>query len=209
MARKKKHNYFDSFGSQVDIALREAELLEQVIDEYEGSESFMDILEKAHALENDGDTIKRKTFESIALDFFTPFDREDVIDIASSLDDIVDSLESVIRQLYILDVHVVHPSCKKLVESIIDSLKALRVAQKEFSDFKRSKKFRHAVERVNEYEEQADKIYLESVRNLFAEESDDPVHVIKWSRLFDKLEDCCDACEHVCDVMESVVLKNS
>ena len=209
MARKKKFIYFDAFNDQFNVALQEADLLVEILDNYVSAESIADILDNAHEIECAGDSIKHKTYEAIAVDFFTPFDREDILDITSSLDDITDELESAVRMLYMLDVHVVHPSCKKLAEYTIECLKALRAASKELPDFKRSKKFRHAMEKDNDFEERADNVYLESMRGLFADESDDPIHVIKWSRIFDKLEDCCDACGHVCDVMGSVVLKNS
>ena len=209
MARKKKYNYFSAFEEQVKIALQEAKLLSRIIDNYETSESLEEILDEAHEIEHAGDNANHQTYEAIAVDFITPFDREDIIDISSSLDDIVDKLESTIRLFYMMDVHVVHPNCKGQLDCIIGSLEALQVAQSQFSDFKKNKKFRNAVREVNDLEERADDVYMEAMRSLFANESDDPIHVIKWARIFDKLEDCCDACEHVCDVMESVILKIS
>lgn len=209
MARKKKYDYFEAFKDQVDIALKEAHLLAKVFEDYEGADSLHDVLERAHEIENAGDKINHCTFEAITTDFITPFDRDDIIDISSSLDDIVDKLESTIRLFYMMDVHAVHPRCKDLAECVIKSLEALSISQDDFSDFKKSKKFKSSIEDVNSYEEHADNVYMGAMRQLFAEESDDPIHVIKWSRVFDKLENCCDACEHVADVMESVVLKNS
>ena len=209
MARKKKYNYFSAFKEQADIALQEAKLLSRMIEDYENAESLTEILAEAHELEHAGDKLNHQTYEAIAIDFITPFDREDIIDISSSLDDIVDQLESTMRLFYMLDVHVVHPSCKGLLDCIIGSLEALQSAQNQFADFKKNKKFRNAAREVNDFEEHADDVYMETMRSLFSEESDDPIHVIKWARIFDKLEDCCDACEHVCDVMESVILKVS
>ncbi len=211
MARKKKYNYFSAFEEQTTIALQEADLLHQVLSEYDKAETLAssDILDRAHEIENEGDKVNHRTYKALATDFITPFDREDIIDISSSLDNIIDQLESTLRLVYMMDVHVVHDSAHALVDCIINSLKALLVLEKEFPNFKKSGKFKHAVEDVNSYEEQADDVYMHSMRHLFANESDDPIHVIKWSRIFDKLEDCCDACEHVCDVMETVILKNS
>lgn len=209
MAHKKKYDYFAAFNDQTKIALKEAKMLASVIDGYDNAESLGDVLEKAHEIENEGDEANHKTFAAIAVDFITPFDREEILDISNSLDDIIDQLESTIRLFYMMDVHTVHPGCEDLLECIIDSLEALDIAQEEFADFKKSKKFREAVRKVNNLEEHADDVYMETMRSLFFEESEDPIHVMKWSRIFDKLEDCCDACEHVCDVMESVLLKNS
>lgn len=211
MARKKKYDYFEAFEDQTKIALKEADLLHHVITDYDGSQTLADsdILEQAHEIENEGDKVNHKTFKALATDFITPFDREDIIDISASLDDIIDQLEATLNLAYMMDVHVVHEKAPELVDCIIKSLKALLVLEKELSDFKKSSKFQRAVEEVNNYEEQADAVYMEAMRHLFTEESDDPIHVIKWSRIFDQLEDCCDACEHVSDVIETVVLKNS
>lgn len=208
--KKKKYDYFEAFQEQTRIALREADLLERVITNYDESVTLAgDILDKAHEIENEGDKVNHKTFKALATDFITPFDREDIIDISASLDDIIDQLEATMCMAYMMDVHVVHEKAHPLVDCIINSLQALLVLEKELPDFKKSSKFQHAVEEVNNYEEQADDVYLKAMRHLFAEESDDPIHVIKWSRIFDQLEDCCDACEHVSDVIETVVLKSS
>ena len=88
------------------------------------------------------------------------------------------------------------------------SLKALRKSMDSFRDFKKLKKIRAMVEDVNELEEQADELYREAIRKLYAEESDDAVRVEVWSRLFDRLEATCDACKTVAETMSIIVLKN-
>ena len=61
---------------------------------------------------------------------------------------------------------------------------------------------------VNAYEEDADRLYIKVNRSLFGKESDDPMRVVTWSRIFDRMEKCCDACEHIADTMGGILLKN-
>ena len=79
----------------------------------------------------------------------------------------------------------------------------------DFRNFKKSKDFRQHIVDVNSYEEEADHVYLEAMRHLHVVDNEDPMHVLVWSRTYARMEKCCDACEHVADVMATVVLKNS
>ena len=78
-----------------------------------------------------------------------------------------------------------------------------------FREFKKVKKIRAMVEDVNQLEEQADALYVETIRHLYTVDAlNDAVRVEVWSRLFDRLEATCDACETVADTMATIMLKN-
>jgi uncharacterized protein Yka (UPF0111/DUF47 family) len=85
----------------------------------------------------------------------------------------------------------------------------LEVAVVEFPNFAKSDTLHQAFVDVNTMEEEGDGLYVSAMRSLYTEKGVDPVQVVAWSETFDKLEECCDACEHVADAMESVVMKNS
>ena len=77
-----------------------------------------------------------------------------------------------------------------------------------FREFKKVKKIRDMISDVKDLEEEADALYMESIRKLYTEENEDAVRVEVWSRLFDRLEAACDACDAVGDTMADIVLKN-
>lgn len=208
MAKQKKFDYFDAFAQQVDIALEEADILVEAIETFTTSHAMEKILERAHEVEHRGDMVNREIFENTAKDFITPIDREDIIQLAQDLDTVTDKIESVIQRFYMLDVHSMHPNAIGFAEIIRKSLKSLRKSMEPFREFKKVKKIQHMADDVNQLEEQADVLYIRSIRSLYTDDIDKPLRVAVWSRLFDRLEETCDACKTVADVMSTTMLKN-
>lgn len=209
MAKKKKFDYFDAFEEQVDIASEEAELLLEVIENFKSAEEVYGLLDKAHEIENRGDEVNHQIRVSVSADFITPIEREDILELAQDLDDVTDMIEGVIQRFYMFDVHFMHPRAHEFAVIIGKSLKALRKSMGTFREFKKVKKIRAMVEDVNTLEEQADALYVQAIRELYTVDAkDDAVRVEVWSRLFDRLEGICDACETVADTMATIMLKN-
>lgn len=208
MAKKNKFNYFDAFEKQVDIASEEADLLVEAIEGFTEAEALEDILARAHEIENRGDQVNHEIRTSVSVDFITPIEREDILELANSLDEVIDKLEGIIQRFYMFDVHFMHPRAAEFAKIIQKSLKALRKSMGTFREFKKVKKIRAMVEDVNLLEEQADELYMKTIRELYTSDADNAVRVEVWSRLFDRLEEACDACEWVADTMATIMLKN-
>ena len=208
MAKKEKFNYFDAFEQQVDIATEEADLLIETIENFTTAEDLKEALEKAHEIENRGDDVNHQILTSVSVDFITPIEREDIIELAQDLDDIIDDIEGTMQRFYMYDIHFMHNKAIEFARIIKKQLKALRKSMGTFREFKKVKKIRAMVEDVNQLEEQADVLYLETIRQLYTVDAEKAVRVEVWSRLFDRLEATCDACETVADTMASIMLKN-
>ena len=110
--------------------------------------------------------------------------------------------------LYIYDLQKIPDDAKRFATLIRKSCKAVDVAMEDFRNFKRSKNFKQLVIEVSDYEDEADALYVEVIRNLHVNHADEPIHVVKWSRLYDHMESCTDACEHAADLMSTILLKN-
>lgn len=208
MAKKDKFNYFEAFEKQVDIASEEADLLVQAIEGFTTAEELREVLAKAHEVEHRGDMVNHDILTSVAVDFITPFERADIMELAQSLDDVTDMIEGVLQRFYMFDVHFMHPEAIEFAKIIQKSLKALRKSMGPFREFKKVKKVRTMVLPVAELEERADDLYVETIRHLYTEERENPVRVEVWSRLFDRLEEVCDATKKVADTMAAIALKN-
>ncbi len=210
MARKKKYDYFAAFEAQMDLAIEEADLLNKVVKHFETAEDIADVIPQAHEIEHKADSINHETYAAIAADFITPIDRDDIVAIASALDDIVDDTESVIHLFYMFDVHFMHHDVDGVVKIIRKSCESLKLALHEFVNAKKEKKkFRQAVEKVNELEESADELYEQNVHKLYTVDADNPLRVMVWTRIFDALETIVDDCEHVADLLSSIAVTNS
>lgn len=209
MARKGKHDYFAAFQRQAELALEEANLLIEVIENFTTADAVLEMIPKAHDIENEADDINHQNFSAIAVDFITPIDRDDILSISQSLDAVTDEIEDVIQEFYMMDVHFMHKDAIRLATLIQQSCEALVRAAQGFPEFKKSSEFKDAVIEVNSVEEQADELYRELIRNLHTIDSSNPMRVLVWSRIFTKMELCTDVAERVADIMASVLMKNS
>ena len=206
--KKKRFDYFEAFEEQVHVAIREADLLIEVIDTYTGAEGMEEVLKRAHAIENEGDELIMAIQKTVATDFITPIDREDIIAMANSLDDVTNRIESVIQHFYMFDAHFIHHDAPEFAQLIRKSCGALEAAMGDFRNFKKSKKFKQLIADVTEYEEEADRKYLEVIHKLYNHDADKPVRVLVWTQLFERMENCCDACEAAAVTMNTIMLKN-
>lgn len=208
MSKKKKFDYFDAFEKQTEIAIKEAELLIETIENFTSADKLDEPMAYAHNYEHDGDVISHDIFKTIATDFITPFDREDIIGLSQNLDTIIDLIEEVMQLFYMYDIHEMHEQAITFAKYIKKCCVALSDAMSDFRNFKKSKKFKHLIVQVNTYEEEADGLYMEVIRGLHTNDRERPMRVHVWSGIFERMEECCDACEHAADAMSTILLKN-
>lgn len=208
MGKRQKFDYFEAFQKQTKVAVAEADLLIEVIENFTEAEKLKDAMDRAHKLEHEGDEINHAIFKTVAVDFITPIDREDVIELAQFLDNIVDYIEDVVQRFYMYDVHFMHHDAHEFACLIKKSCEALDRAMEDFRNFKKSKTFKQLIIDVNTYEEEADQLFLKVIHKLHTEDRENPMRVLVWSQIFDRMEKCCDACEHTADTMNTILLKN-
>ena len=84
----------------------------------------------------------------------------------------------------------------------------IQEVMEEFADFKKSKTLHGLIIEINALEEEGDRMFIDSMRKLHTEVKD-PIEIIAWREIYVYLEKCCDACEHVADIVESVIMKNT
>ena len=206
---KHKHDYFAAFAQQIELAVKEAELLIDTIENFTTAEAVRDVMDKAHEIEVQADDIAHSNYNAIAVDFITPLDRDDILDLTHAIDTVTDRIEAVIQSFYMTDVRHIPESAVGLARLIKEGCQALQEAVGPFSTFKNNDAFRVALMKANECEEKADKIYVEAIRDLHTKERENPVRLLVWSRILSSLEACCDAFERAADLMGSIYLKNA
>lgn len=208
MAKKHKYDYFHAYEELSDLAVQEASVLIRAMEHFTDAASLYPLLDEAHAIEHAGDMINHDIYKNVAGDFMPPIDREDIVALAQALDNILDEIEDVLQYLYMFDVHQIPEDAVRFATLIKKSCKALDAAMEDFRNFKKSKSFKQLVIEVSDNEEEGDTLYVEVTRSLHVNHADEPMHVLKWSRLYAFMESCCDACEHTADLMMTIVLKN-
>jgi uncharacterized protein len=194
--------YFELFEQAGKNMHQAAVLLDQLLSEYpDHKELAADILDCEH----EGDRIVHDIVQRLNQTFVTPIDREDILALASALDDIVDYTEEVADYLGLYRIEA--PTDQALALAHV-----LRAATSRLSEaIPRLRGFHdisaHTIE-VHRLENEGDRIVREAVASLF-DGGIDPMVVIRWKDLYERLEAAIDATERVANVLESIVIKNS
>ena len=205
---KEKFDYFRALERLGEFASQEAHLLVKILEEFD-SATLLQRVGEMHEIENAADGQLHELFTHIATEFLTPIEREDIAEIAYRLDDVVDYIDDVVQQLYMYDIQEVYPPTLEMAALIIKATDALSDCLTEFRNFKKSKLLNDKIILVNDLEDEADKMYLLTNRDLFKNYVDTPVFIMSWNSIFVRMERCIDACESATDIMATVALKNS
>lgn len=208
MAKKNKFNYFKAYEKLTGLSVKEADLLIEAMSSFTDSANLSTTMDQMHQYENAGDDINHDVFENAATDFMPPFDREDIVELAQALDDVLDYIDDVLGHMQIYAIATMPEYAIKFGDLIRKSCVALNSAMEEFHSFKKNKRFRHLIVDLNSYEEEADDLYKEAMLHLHTVENSEVMHVLVWSRIYERMEKCCDATEHAADIISTIMLKN-
>jgi len=157
------------------------------------------------ALEHEADNLTHDIIDRIDRTFVTPFDREDIHQLASELDEVIDFIDGTARRAQIFRVQRIRPPAIVLSEVLS---RAASAVEEGVRDMKNAKHVYAVSEKLKVLEEEGDAVYHDAMGKLFAE-GGDALEVIKWKDLYDKLEDALDQCEDVGNVLQSIALKNA
>ena len=114
----------------------------------------------------------------------------------------------VIQKFYIYNIQSVEPAAIEFAEKLVRVCEILCAIMNEFENFKRSKKIRELIIDLNDLEEECDKLYLSSMREL-TKNSTDVLTTISWRDIYERFELCVDACEHASECVGTVIMKNT
>jgi predicted phosphate transport protein (TIGR00153 family) len=194
--------FFDLFEEAGGNILRAAALLEQMLKDFpEHNELARDIL----ICEQDGDRITHDIIQRLNQTFVTPIDRDDIYELASALDDVVDYTEEVADYLGLYKIEAPMDQAQELARVLHASARQISEAMPRLRGFK---DISHYTVEINRLENDGDRITREAIASLF-DNGIDPMVVIRWKDIFERLEEAIDATEHVANILEGIVIKNS
>jgi hypothetical protein len=194
--------FFDLFEEAGGNILRAAGLLEEMLADFpERNELARDIL----ICEQDGDRITHDILQRLNQTFVTPIDREDIHELSSALDDVVDYTEEVADYLGLYKIEAPMAQAQDLAKVLHAAARQIAEAMPRLRGFEDIS--RHTVE-INRLENDGDRIVREAIASLFGT-GIDPMVVIRWKDIFERLEEAIDATEDVANILEGIVIKNS
>ncbi len=198
----KEEQYFDLF-KQMTLYISDAarELKEMLADKNRDYEEYS---RRIKGLEHACDELTHTVATRLNQSFITPFDREDIYHMSSALDDIVDLIDDAARAIIIFDVHEITDYAHHFAEVIARMAEQLREI---VSTLQKPKNITQRLVEIHRLENEGDDIYHAAITRLFHEERD-PLTVLKWKEIYEKLEAAVDRCEYVANIIESVIIKN-
>lgn len=194
--------YFELFEEAGQNILRASQLLDRLLSNYPDNK---ELAEDIRACEHEGDRITHDIIDRLNHTFVTPIDREDILALASALDDIVDYTEEVADYLGLYKIEAPMDQAIRLARVLMQASKLIAEAMPRLRGFR---DISHYTVEINRLENEGDRITREAVASLF-DGGIDPMVVIRWKDLFERLEAAVDATEHVANILEGIVIKNS
>jgi predicted phosphate transport protein (TIGR00153 family) len=198
----KEREFFDLFEEAGGNIVRAAELLERMLQSWpEHAELAREIL----VCEQEGDRITHDIIHRLNQTFVTPFDREDILQLASALDDIVDFTEEVADFMGLYRIEAPMEQAQRMATTLLHACRAVAGA---IPRLRTLSDIHHYIVEIHRLENDGDRLLREALASLF-EQGIDPMMVIRWKDIFERLEDAVDATEKVANILEGTVIKNT
>lgn len=165
-------------------------------------------VERLKEYEHAGDRLTHSTLDRLNRAFITPFDREDIHELITRLDDILDAVDAAGQRLVLYRITKVPEMLKSASEILVSSAKEVQKAVLALHDPRQHADARATCVEINRLENEADAVHRRALAQLFAE-CTDAVQIIKLKELYQLIEEATDRCEDVANVIESIIIKSS
>jgi len=202
----KEMKFFELFNqTTAGISAAAAKFVDMVI-------KFDELPRRGQDLKNDEDSCDRlveKTIKALDRSFITPFDREDIHTLATSLDDVMDNLEEAAHRFEVFRIDRPTPESVQLTKIIHECCVHLESAIQLLSDLRRSDEINHHLREISRLENEADRIYRTVDAALFANTNGDLLMLIKWRELYLWLETTVDSTKRVTQILSEIIIKGT
>jgi predicted phosphate transport protein (TIGR00153 family) len=158
------------------------------------------------SIETLGDSITHDIIQLLNTQYVTPFDREDIYDLATAIDDVVDYIEEASD---LLELYRVEQPARQALEQCRVLVTAVEHLCRALTNLKGMRGVQHALVEVHRMEDEGDRIVREGIAALFDNPGIDPLVVIRWKDIFESLERAIDACEKTANVLANIAVKNA
>ena len=199
----REDQYFDLFVQMTNYIVEAVRELRDMLNDKQPN--FAEYSQRIKRLEHACDELTHTISTKLNKSFITPFDREDIYLMSSALDDIVDLIDDAARAIIIFDVREIKPYAQDFAVVLEKMTEQLREV---VAMLQKPKNLTQRLVEIHRLENDGDDIYHNAIAELFHDERD-PLTVIKWKEIYEKLEAAVDRCENVANIIESVMIKHT
>ena len=200
-------HFFPMFENLSDIVLKAAGILQEVL-EHDDPVKHKDLLKQIKEYETNCDEITQKVFDELDKSFITPFDRENMNQLTSSLDSVIDSINGVSQRIRYYRPNNIPSEFKNFGKLILNGCTYINNAILELRNLKKPEKILKACRKMSEIESSADDIYHSTISEIFKKEKD-AIELIKQKEILETMERTTDRIENVSDILKTIVLKST
>jgi predicted phosphate transport protein (TIGR00153 family) len=197
--------FFDLFEEAAKNAHQGALALVDLLEDFR---NVPEKVRKIKDIEHAGDRITHTTIEKLNQTFITPLDREDVHELISRIDDIIDLIDSAVARMHLYKIDKPTEDAKALARVLVSATKIILELLPKMRNLKLSSSLLQNCIEIHTQENEGDRIQQHALASLF-ENGHDPIFIIKWKDIYEELESATDRCEDVANVIEGIVLKNA
>lgn len=195
--------FFSLLEEQSELVLKAAKLFKKMLNE---PDKFSTNIKRMKLIEHEGDEIVHKMIHKLHKSFITPIDQEDLANLTSLYDDVLDYIDSVANRLFLFDLTKPDEVIKEFADIIEKQVVEVNEALKQVKKIKQEE-MENRFKKVHSLENAADDLHDNTMVKLYKEK--DPVKIIIMKEIYDFLEEITDKCEDVCLVIQDIVLKNA
>lgn len=203
----KDKKFFPLFEQAGTNCVEMAKILNEIVNTSDLNRR-KELTKKLEDLEHKGDDITHQIYLELGKNFITPFDREDIHSLASSLDDVADYIHDSSTRMELYKVITVTDAMRDLASLLVEGTEQVAKAMYELKDIKNIRNITDSCVRINSIENKADYIFDKAVADLFEFEKD-AITLIKYKEVLSAMESATDKCEDVANVLESILVKNA
>jgi predicted phosphate transport protein (TIGR00153 family) len=198
----RERSFFDLLERAADTAAIGAQELADLVDDTDNAAAHSARIQE---LEHDGDDLTHQIMATLNITFVTPFDRQDIHDLASSIDDVLDGQEAVADLLVLLHIDEPLTHLCQQADVLVRATKAVARAVRGLRSIGEVDRLRADINRL---EREGDRVYRRAVADLYSGEYK-AMDVLKWKDILREMEGAIDSCEDIADVIESIALKQA
>jgi predicted phosphate transport protein (TIGR00153 family) len=201
----RQEKFFDLFEESARNMVKTAQVLKELVDDWQDVEQRVGEITE---LEHQGDTITHEIMARLHRTFVTPFDREDIAQLANALDDVADFIHAAADAMLLYKVDRPSLRARELADIIVQAAGEVARVVTELRPPAELKRIPGQCVEINRLENMADRIFRSAMAELFGD-STDIAHIIKWREIYEHMESATDRCEDVANVLEGVALKHA
>ena len=205
----KEGKYFDHFNDHAALIVRGGELLTELIAALANQpDQVARVTEEIDTVERQADKITHETLAQLHKSFITPFDRDEIHELISGMDDILDIIQDVAESVALYDIHQIPQEATGLAQVTARCCNHIAAVVKLLNSMQNGPHILTICHEIDELESDADRMHRELMSKLFREEAD-VRQVIKLKEIYELLESVSDRCKDVSGTVEAIVLENS